>query len=73
MTPEEAVAVIQNAWRRFDDERKDRLLAEYESEMWEAYEREAREREDEEVWSSMYPALPVDYEVDDTMDYYDDF
>lgn len=73
MTPDHAAFVIQNAWRRFDDDRKEQLLAEYESEMWEAYERKAREREEEEVWSSMYPAPPADYEVDDMIDDYDDY
>ena len=40
MTPDQAAMVIQNAWRRFDDDRKDRFLEEYNNELWDTYYRE---------------------------------
>jgi hypothetical protein len=40
MTPDHAANVIQNAWRLFDDARKDRALDEYNAEMWDTYYRE---------------------------------
>jgi len=40
MTPDQAANVIQNAWRLFDDTRKDRALDEYRAELWDTYYRE---------------------------------
>ena len=37
MTPEQAALVIQNAWRNFDDDRKSRMMDEYNKGLWSTY------------------------------------
>ena len=72
MTPDQAAMVIQNAWRRFDDDRKDRCLEDYNNELWDTYYRECCSPGD---WSfdDMYPERPVDYEgMNEVLSHYND-
>ena len=56
MTLERAAIVIQNAWRRFDDDRKDRFIDEYNKEMMDTYYHECYSE------YHVHPERPTDYD-----------
>jgi hypothetical protein len=69
MTPDQAALVIQNAWRNFEDDRKIRIVDEYNKELMDTYYRECCtpgewviDYEDEISFYDLYPDRPMDYE-----------
>jgi hypothetical protein len=62
MTPDQAAFVIQNAWRNFDDDRKFRMMDEYNNELMDTYYRECCTPGEWEMDYDLYPDRPMDYE-----------
>jgi hypothetical protein len=71
MTVEQAALVIQNAWRRFDDDRKDRFMESYNNELRDTYYRECFEPIDQGDYEYTYPYPEADDGTDSDSDYDD--
>jgi hypothetical protein len=62
MNRDQAALVIQNAWRIFDDDRKSRMMDEYNNGLWSTYYDECCTPGEWEIDYDMYTDRPMDYE-----------